>query len=335
MTRKSTTSKKNRKPFLLRPEGKDYLWGGQRLNDDFAKNIPMDPLAETWECSTHRNGESTVASGEFMGRTLTDVLTEHPEFMGPSAVPGHLPILVKFMDAKNWLSVQVHPGDDYAGKYENSLGKTEMWYVLEAKPGATIVFGLDRSATKEEVAAAIEKGTLSDLLHYEPVRKGDVFLIEPGTVHAIGPGLLIAEIQESSDVTYRLYDYDRVDKYGNKRELHVEKALKVANLQVSRNQKKTIRIKNYYPGIDSEFLGRCKYFEVDRLTVNTERHHELATLPIRTETFNVLLCVEGCGVLTMESGESLPIFRGDCLFIPAGTRPLKLHGMMTMIKINC
>ena len=231
------------KPFLLKPAGKDYLWGGDRLNYDFKKNIDMSPLAETWECSTHPDGMSIVASGEFCGQSLSDVLKAHPEFSGTHPhTKDELPILIKFIDAKKDLSVQVHPNDDYARKYENGqLGKTEMWYVLDASPHARLVYGLNHRTSKNTIRQAIEKGQLEKYLQKVPIQKDDVFYIEAGTVHAIGAGALIAEIQENSNLTYRLYDYDRVGKDGKKRPLHVEKALEVADLNGNAEPKQPMR----------------------------------------------------------------------------------------------
>ena len=219
------------KPFFLKPAAKDYLWGGNRLNDDFSKGIDMHPLAETWECSTHPDGPSIVASGEHKGKSLIDVLKEHPEYLGTHPrTKDEMPILVKLIDAKQDLSVQVHPSDEYAQKYEHGqLGKTEMWYVLDATKGSQLVYGFKMNQDKDVVKKAIQNGTVEKYLQKVPVKKNDLFYIKAGTVHAIGAGALIAEIQESSNLTYRLYDYNRIDKSGNKRELHIDKGLAVGS----------------------------------------------------------------------------------------------------------
>ena len=183
---------------MLRPTGKDYLWGGKRLNDEFAKNIDMSPLAETWECSTHPDGLSFVASGDMTGKSLVKVLEEHPEYLGSH--PGHgvngaLPVMIKFIDANQDLSVQVHPTDEYAYINENGQqGKTEMWYVLDAAKNAQIIYGLVRDVSKEDIIKGIENGELVKYLQKVPVQKNDVFFIEPGMIHAIGAGVLVAEI---------------------------------------------------------------------------------------------------------------------------------------------
>ena len=213
-------------PLLLRPSGKDYLWGGSRLNDEFEKGINLSPVAETWECSTHPDGPSYVVGGEFAGMKLAEVLRNHPEYLGERhRGMTELPILIKFIDAKKDLSVQVHPTDEYAREHEKGqLGKTEMWYVLDAGRDAKLVYGLKRDSSEAEVRKAIANGTLMNYLQQVPVRKDDLFFIEAGTIHAIGAGTLVAEIQENSNLTYRLYDYDRTGKDGKKRELHIDKA---------------------------------------------------------------------------------------------------------------
>ena len=243
----------NNKPFLLRPSGKDYLWGGRRLNDEFAKNINMYPLAETWECSTHPDGPSYVVSGDYIGLSLKSVLEQHPEYLGENnQTKGELPILIKFIDAKKNLSVQVHPTDEYAAVNENGqLGKTEMWYVLDATKDAKLVYGLAHTIEKDKLRRSLESGKIEKYLQKIPIKKDDVFFIEAGTIHAIGEGALIAEIQENSNLTYRLYDYNRIDKNGKKRELHVDKALEVAELTRKAEPKQPLRILKYQPGMAS------------------------------------------------------------------------------------
>lgn len=324
------------KPFLLQPTGKDYLWGGSRLNDDFSKGIDMDPLAETWECSTHPDGPSMVVSGEFQGQTLSEVLKTHPEFLGSHPrTEGELPILIKFIDAKKDLSVQVHPDDAYAQEYENgSLGKSEMWYVLDATKDAKLVYGFYHDMDKDKLRSSLENGSVEKYLQKVPVKKDDVFYIEAGTVHAIGAGALIAEIQENSNLTYRLYDYNRVDKNGQKRELHIDKALAVADLKGSSEPAQPMRVLKYRKGCASELLCRCKYFQVERMLLNTEQHRELVDFQTRENSFQVLLCTEGCGVICGED-VMLNFFKGDCIFVPANSIPLKIHGKAQMLNVWC
>lgn len=322
------------KPFLLRPSGKDYLWGGQRLNTEFEKNIDMNPLAETWECSTHPDGPSFVASGEFEGKELAEVIKTHPEFMGTRHEgETELPILIKFIDAKSDLSVQVHPTDEYARENENGqLGKTEMWYILDASKDAKLVYGLQRDSNEKEIRSAIEAGSLGRYLQTVPVKKGDLFFIRPGTIHAIGAGCLVAEIQENSNLTYRLYDYDRIDKDGKKRPLHVDKAMKVADLNSSAEPRQPLRVLKYRQGVASELLSRCKYFEVYRMIVNTERR-QLVSYRADEMSFRVLLCVNGCGSISY-GGETLQFYKGDCFFVPADSEMLCIHGQAQFLDVR-
>lgn len=324
-------------PFLLKPAGKDYLWGGSRLNDDFSKGIDMEPLAETWECSTHPDGPSIVASGPKTGQTLTQVLMEHPEYLGSHPrTKGELPILIKFIDARKDLSVQVHPDDAYAMAHENgSLGKTEMWYVLDAAKDAKLIYGFYHDMKKETLQKSLEDGTVEKYLQKVPVKKDDIFYVEAGTVHGIGAGALIAEIQENSNLTYRLYDYNRVDKNGKTRPLHIEKALEVADLKSSAAPRQPMRVLRYKKGCATELLCRCKYFQVERQLINTERCREMADFQTGSNSFQVLLCIGGCGVILPEKGEAIRFFKGDCVFIPANSVPLKLHGKAQMLKVSC
>lgn len=322
------------KPFLLRPSGKDYLWGGRRLNDEFEKQIDLSPLAETWECSTHSDGPSYVIGGSFDGATLETVITDHPDYLGIRHKGAKtLPILIKFIDAKENLSVQVHPTDIFAKEQESGqLGKTEMWYVLDAQKDAKLVYGLRRDSSSEELQKAIANGTIMKLLQKVPVKKGDLFFIEAGTIHAICAGTLVAEIQENSNLTYRLYDYDRTGIDGKKRELHIEKALQVANLKSSTEPKQPLRVLRYRKGMASELLCRCKYFEVYRMIINTERR-QIVHYRADEISFRVLLCVNGCGIIRFEN-EEIIFYKGDCIFVPADSVTLSIHGQAQFLDVR-
>ncbi len=327
---------KQRQPFVLQPAAKDYLWGGSRLNDDFAKDIPLSPLAETWECSTHPDGESVIAE---TGQMLAEALREHPDWLGshPLSVTGgkpELPILIKLIDAKQDLSVQVHPDDEYAMRVEHSLGKTEMWYVLDARDGANLIYGFNRDVDATVVKQALQNGTVENILNHVPVHKDDLFFIEAGTVHAIGAGALIAEIQESSNITYRLYDYDRKDKNGNTRELHIDKALEVADLRSSLEPRQPMRVLKYRNGYASELLTRCKYFQVERVLLNTEIQRKLVDFKTDAGSFHALLCVDGCGSMSGD-GFMLNFFKGDCIFVPADSMTFHLHGRAQLLNVSC
>ena len=321
-------------PFLLKPAAKDYLWGGNRLNTEYAKGIDIEPLAETWECSTHLDGVSIVSTGANQGRGLNEVIEEHPEYLGlRNEGESELPILIKFIDANKDLSIQVHPNDEYAYKFESGQrGKTEMWYVLDASKDAKLIYGLSSDVDKDTLKKSLEDGTAEKFMQKIPVHKNEVFYVQAGTIHAIGKGCLIAEIQESSNLTYRLYDYNREDKYGNKRELHIDKALEVASLSKATEPRQPLRVLNYRQGVASELLSRCKYFEVYRMIVNTERR-QVVSYQSDELGYRVLLCINGCG--TVSFGDSiLNIFKGDCMFVPANSKVLTIHGKMQFLDIR-
>ena len=296
-------------PFLLSPSGKDYIWGGERLKSDYGKALELSPLAETWECSVHPDGPSLVATGAFAGRTLAEVLAERPEWLGTSfSALGELHILVKLIDAKRDLSVQVHPDDDFAAREEGGQqGKTEMWYVMEAEPGANLVFGTNRSISSGTLRAALADGTVESLLRRVPVRRGDIFYIPSGTIHAIGSGILLAEVQQNSNLTYRLYDYGRLGKDGRPRELHVDKALAVADLSGARPPRQPLRVLRFRPGFAEEELCTSPYFQVwhCRLSAGSAVGAGAISLPPMPESYRVLLCTEGEGVL--REGAAAPI----------------------------
>ena len=316
-------------PFLLKPSAKDYLWGGNRLNEELNKNIDLSPLAETWECSTHPDGESFA-----FGKKLSEVLKEHPEYIGSRYynAEGQLPVLIKFIDAARDLSVQVHPDDAYARR-EGQSGKTEMWYVLDAAEGTAIVYGLNRDLKKEELRSAIANGAVEKYLCKVAVKRDDVFFIEAGTIHALGAGCLVAEIQQNSNLTYRLYDYNRTDKNGKKRELHVEKALDVACLKGVTDVKRPMRTLRYGQGYASEILCRCKYFEVHRILVNSEVSEVLPRIQTGGLSYAVLLCIQGRGNLAF-SDKILDFKKGDCVFIPANSPEIKLAGSFRALKVH-
>lgn len=326
---------KDRVPFLLAPAAKDYLWGGSRLNDDFRLDIPISPFAEAWVCSTHPDGPALLAGS---GRSLSEMLASHPEYLGThagSVAGGEFPILIKLIDAKRDLSVQVHPGDEYARRVENSLGKTELWYVLDARPESELIYGFSRDVDEKTVRRAVDNGTIGNYLNHVRVHKGDLFLIEPGTVHAVGKGCLIAEIQENSNITYRLYDYNRTGKDGRTRPLHVEKALDVMNMRSSASPRQPIRVLRYKSGCASELLARCRYFQAERLLLNTETQRNLVEFQTQRNSFHALLCIDGCGSISSAGGYALNFFKGDCVFVPAESVPLKLHGKAEILDVSC
>lgn len=316
----------------LRPCGKDYLWGGTRLRDEYGKRIGLTLLAETWECSVHPDGPSVIVNGKFKGWTLADVLKQHPEYLGTKVKNDELPVLVKFIDAKKDLSVQVHPDDLYAQEHEGDNGKTEMWYVIDAEEGASLIYGFKHKVSEEILRKALKTGTLDKYLQKIQVHKGDTYFVPAGMVHGVGAGILITEIQESSNVTYRIYDYDRVDKDGRKRELHFDKAVQIMNMAAAPDVKQNPRMVNYYPGCSRELLCRCKYFETERIQVTKG-----FVFSVRDESFQVLVCLDGYGqVEMMDTEQKLMRFtKGETMFLPAGIGRCLIVGDAELLKIRC
>lgn len=317
--------------MLLKPFAKETLWGGSRLKKEFHKDFPIEKLGETWECSVHPNGSSLVANGEFRGQSLRTVLQLHPEYMGSKVPVGEeLPILVKFIDAREDLSLQVHPDDAYSARVENQKGKTELWYVVDALPGAKLVHGFTHNMKPNMVVDSLAKGSFTEQLQCIDVQKGDVFYTPAGTIHGIGAGCLIAEIQENSDVTYRVYDYDRVDKLGQKRELHLERALEVLDYRAGSSLKQKPRLIHYYPGSSREIIGRCQYFDVEKIKVTRG-----TSFTVMSSSFQVLLCLDGQGGLeTSDYSKPLRLKKGDCLFLPAGLGRCFIVGECECLKVR-
>ena len=314
------------KPIKLLPAFKDYLWGGTKLKTDFGKKSDLDIVAESWELSTHKDGQSVVAEGPDAGLTLSEYIDKHGEgILGSNAQKfDYFPILIKLIDAKDNLSIQVHPSDDYALKNEGEYGKTEMWYVLDANEGASLYYGFKSEITKDEFEERINNNTLLDVLNKVEVHKGDMFFIESGTVHAIGKGIVICEIQQNSNTTYSVYDYDRRDANGNPRELHIKKAIDVSNLapaDQNRSASETVE----HEGFSVTRLAECRYFTVDKVEVDSK-----AALTVSTDSFKSIIVTDGSGVLTFD-GESVDINKGDSIFIPAQDAEYSVSGKCELI----
>ena len=241
----------------LNPIVKDYIWGGTYFKN-FNKGLSLDRVSECWELSVRDNDSSIIASGPDKGKRLVDVLTK--EDIGPvmDRFP-YFPLLIKLIDAKENLSVQVHPSDDYALKYENSFGKSEMWHIIATDKGSGLYVGLNKDYSKEEIEKALKEGNILNCLNFFEVKPGDTFIINPGTIHAIGAGVRLIEIQQNSNLTYRLYDYNRVDQFGNPRELHIKKALDVIDYR----QFKVVKSAN-------EVLADNQYFTVKEVNFDNE-----------------------------------------------------------------
>lgn len=223
-------------PMVLTPFVSETVWGGRRLIDEYSVVTDKRNAAEAWVMSAHKNGSSTVANGEFAGKSLREVYLEHPELGGKNCAGfSDFPVLIKFIDAAADLSVQVHPDDAYCLKKGSGAGKTESWYILDCEPGAYLLLGFEKDITREQFRQSITDGTLTDYVKKVPVKKGDFFFIESGTLHAICKGILLAEVQQNSDTTYRIYDYGRLGFDGKPRELHVEDAVNVTHTGVYKN----------------------------------------------------------------------------------------------------
>lgn len=308
--------------FLLSPVYKDYLWGGHRLTQQFGKDNGGKMIAESWELSTHKAGESVIANGQNKGMLLGDYLEQAgKEILGWKCQPfERFPLLVKFIDARKRLSIQVHPDDEYAMKVEGEYGKNEMWYILDAKEGAFVYAGFTKDMTREECRRRIDEGTLEEVLHKVPVKKGDVIFIEAGVVHAINEGILVMEIQQSSNATYRLYDYDRVDANGKKRELHLEKAFDNMVLEKREIDASPKGEKEIQKGYRRQVLGECKYFSAVSYEVE-----EQAQISLDDSTFSSIVFLEGRGTVATE-GCTLSFKAGDSFFVPAGKKVLSIDG---------
>ncbi len=316
-------------PFELLPPIKDYIWGGTKLRDEFGKKSSLDRLAESWELSCHKDGLSVISGGKYDGMTLEAFLKEHPESIRKNChVYEGLPILIKLIDAKEDLSVQVHPDDEYARKNEGDNGKTEMWYVVDCDEGAELIYGFKEKISKEEFRKAIEENTLLDKVNRVKVHRRDVFLIEPGTLHAIGKGILIAEIQQSSNVTYRVYDYGRIGADGKPRELHIEKALEVTRLEPPPKKHSRSEIVRLPDAVCSSLCG-CKYFSATKYDIITQFS---VSAP---EVFCHILVIDGeadiYSDISPESDELMHIKKGTSVFVPAGTDTIYIKGRCSII----
>ena len=318
----------NRYPLRLRPAFKDNLWGGDRLKKDYHKQTDMTPLAESWELSCHKDGSSFIENGPYAGMSLADYVKTFPEAAGTraQAFPA-FPILFKLIDAKDTLSVQVHPDDAYALRVEGEYGKTEMWVVLDCQPGAKLVYGFRKPVTKEEFRAHIQENTLMELVNEVEVHKGDVFFIQSGTLHAIGKGIVIAEIQQNSNTTYRVYDYGRKDANGNPRALHIDKALDVTNLEPYHPEESQYPIREE-GGAEVQTLADCPYFYTDRISLSGETQRMVGD-----GSFEGIFCAEG--TLALHAGETeLSLKKGDTVFLPAGLGAYTLNGQAQCLSMR-
>ncbi len=313
-------------PFVLEPAYKEYLWGGRSL-EKWGKSLPEGIVAEAWEASAHPDGLSRVSNGIFAGKTLKEVIDAHPEtILGREAAERYqnqLPLLFKLIDAKDRLSVQVHPDDAYARKMENQpFGKYEAWYILEAAPDANIVYGLIPGTDREAFQKALLDGRVSNCLKTVPVRAGDLFEVKPGVVHAIGSGIVLAELQQNSNLTYRVHDYGRLDAQGNKRELHIQKALDVIDFEDSGSGV------SGSPGLttNKKAILRNEYFTLETLKIRNRRVRE------ELNGFRILFLCEGYADIWYPGGV-VHASRGKTVFISASLGRYSVSGLCRMLRM--
>ncbi|MDQ1911685.1 class I mannose-6-phosphate isomerase [Paenibacillus sp. GD4] len=313
-------------PLQFKPEFKERVWGGRAL-EQFGFDLPEGHIGEGWMIGDHPNGTTSVMNGELAGLGLDQIREQYGEaFFGSkgfSKKNGRFPLLIKLLDCNDDLSVQVHPNDDYERLQPGELGKTEMWYILDAKPGAKIIYGLKDGVTRESLAQAIEENRIMDCLNEISVAAGDSFYIPAGTIHALGAGVLVAEIQQNSDTTYRVYDYNRLGLDGKPRELHVEDSLNVTA----------------YEGSGATYMKTDLSQDNSWLTLAdtpffvTEKGHVEGSWSLQTtpESFLIHIICDGTGTIRWDGGE-VPVKPGDCYLIPANLGAYTLQGSMTVLR---
>lgn len=307
-------------PMFLKPVFQEKIWGGSRLKSVFGFDIPNDKIGEDWAISAHPHGVSVVENGGFKGQKLDDLWKEHKELFGHPTEPV-FPLLIKILDAEDELSVQVHPDDAYGMKHEGELGKTECWYIIDAEPGAEIIYG-HHAKTREELAEMIKEGRWDDLLKKVPVKKGDFFYVPSGTIHAIGKGIMILETQQSSDTTYRVYDYDRKDASGQKRELHIQQSIdvttvpaKTPELQIKEVRKGQSSIVTY---LETDFFNVYEWDIKGITSFKKQAPYTLATV------------IDGAGELIVDNQTYL-LEKGTSFILPNEINEWTVQGELTII----
>ena len=321
-------------PFKFNPIYKEILWGGRRIGEYFDRSIPDGNIAESWELSYRDDGMSVISNGDYRGTELSKLICEYKEqILGTKIYEKYglyFPLLVKIIDANDRLSVQVHPDDEYAKLIGENNGKNEMWYILDAKDEAKLIYGLKQNISHEDFVNAIKNGTVGDTLNEVHVKAGDCLYIPSGTVHAILEDILIAEIQQNSNTTFRIFDWDRTDKHGNKRELHIEKALDVINFDTNELGKnaKFKEICNLTDNSNKKIkLIESEYFNVDEININ-DRY--IST--VSEDAFMIIMNISGSGKIHWENGSDT-INKGDTLLLPACLGKFKIDGSMKILSI--
>ena len=313
-------------PLQFEPILKERIWGGEKLKTLLNKPITSTITGESWELSTVEGDVSVVANGEWKGKSLNEIINDSPDEILGTEVHARFgkqfPLLFKYLDAREDLSIQVHPNDELAKKRHNSFGKTEMWYIMQADDDARIIVGFKEKSNASEYIENLEKKTLLSILDDVKVKSGDVFFLDTGTVHAIGAGLLVAEIQQTSDITYRLYDFDRVDANGNTRELHVDLALEAINYDKVETKKEYTKNLN-----SSNEIVDCPYFTTNFIPLDGE-----ISVSKSGKTFTVYMCTEGAFELEYNNSK-IQYKKGDTVLIPAAMNTFILSGKASILEI--
>ncbi len=313
-------------PVKFYPILKERIWGGTKLRSLLHKEVQGTNIGESWELSTVENDISVICNGFYKGKNLQELINEFPkEILGENVFNlfgKQFPLLFKFIDAKEDLSIQVHPNDELAQKRHNSFGKTEMWYIMQADPGARLIIGFKEKVTPEIYKNAVAEKQVVDLLDVKYVKQGDIFYLATGTVHAIGSGVVLAEIQQTSDITYRIYDFDRKDKEGNLRELHTQLAIDAINfdvLETEKNYTRTINKSN--PVVNSPYFTTNFILLEDKMILNYDQ-----------STFRVFMCVEGSFQLKFDNHIN-EFKKGETVLIPACLNRFEISGNASILEI--
>ena len=306
-------------PLFLQSVMQEKIWGGTHLRDVFDYDIPSDHVGEYWAISAHPNGVSTIKNGRYAGQTLDVLYAEHRELFGNRQEPV-FPLLTKILDANDWLSVQVHPDDAYGLEHEGELGKTECWYIIAAEPGAEIIYG-HNAKSKEELRQQIESKDWENLLTKVPVKAGDFFYVPSGTMHAIGAGIMVLETQQSSDTTYRVYDFDRKDDQGNLRELHLEKSIDVLTIGEPANSRP---VTTKVDDLKSTLLVASDFFAVYKWEISGKADFE------KTADYSLFSVLDGQGSLKVD-GQDYEIAKGSHFILPSDVQAWEIKGNLELI----
>lgn len=307
-------------PIKLNPVFKEIVWGGERLKNDYGYESDLKNIAEAWVLTARNDGDNVIKNGSLEGKSFTEFLAENPQVLGEKGAKyNEFPLLIKFIDAKSDLSIQVHPDDEYARKYENSFGKTEAWYILDCADDAELVYGFSKEISKDEFRKSIEDNSFLNNVNKVKVKKGDIFFIEAGTLHAIGSGILLAEVQQNCNTTYRVYDYGRLVD-GKPRELHIEKALDVTNTVPPIRSAEPEGEKEAKEDAILQKLCSCEFFTMTSMELNGKFNYNCDN-----KSFLSVLILDGKGSVTSDN-TAVSVKKGDSIFIPANSGNVAFSG---------